>query len=219
MFEGDERKTSNVRFVDFFGQKNQHELLQILEFESNRKRMSVITKCLQSGKIFVFTKGAEDSIFPVCIQDSSIDSCQRAVDYFAQFGWRTLALAFKEITSAEYDFYENLLIEAQKDLSDKHKETVSTVYEAIEKNLTLIGCTAVEDKLQDGVSSTLVDLRRAGIKIWVLTGDKKQTAINISDSCKHFSPTMKKLILTDLCDLNLLIKKLDDDFKRLKFFN
>lgn len=188
--------------------------MHILEFDSIRKRMSVITKCLESKKIFVFTKGAEDSIFSICKIESGIDEYQRAIDSFAMHGWRTLALAFKEITQDDYEFYEGLLNEAFNDISDKHKETVRKVYETIEKDLNLIGCTAVEDRLQEGVSSTLVDLQRAGIKIWVLTGDKKQTAINISDSCKHFSQTMKKMVLTDLNDLNLIMKKLNEDFNR-----
>ncbi|RNA39590.1 putative phospholipid-transporting ATPase IF, partial [Brachionus plicatilis] len=211
VYEGDVRKSSVVRLVNFFGHSSQYELLHTLEFDSTRKRMSVITKCLESGSIFVFTKGAEDSIFPICKQESAVDACQQAIDHFAQNGWRTLALAFKQISQDQCQFYGSLLNEAYSDLSDKHKETVRTVYEAIEVDLSLIGCTAVEDRLQDGVSSTLVDLRRAGIKIWVLTGDKKQTALNISDSCKHFSANMKKLLLTDLNDLNLIMKKLDED--------
>lgn len=200
--------------INYFGNVNKYELLHILEFDSIRKRMSVITKCLESDKIFIFTKGAEDSIFSICKIESGIDENQRAVDSFAQYGWRTLALAFKEITKDDYDFYESLLTEAFNDLSDKHKETMRIVYETIENDLYLIGCTAVEDRLQEGVSSTLVDLRKAGIKIWVLTGDKKQTAINISDSCKHFSQAMKKMFLTDLNDLNLIMRKLSEDYNK-----
>ena len=52
--------------------------------------------------------------------------------------------------------------------------------ELIEKNLILIGCSAIEDKLQEGVPTCIETLSRAGIKIWVLTGDKMETAINIA---------------------------------------
>ena len=71
-------------------------------------------------------------------------------------------------------------------------------FEDAESGLELIGASAVEDKLQEDVAITLEALRRAGIKIWVLTGDKRETAINISHSCKHFSDEMIKLPITDL---------------------
>lgn len=71
-------------------------------------------------------------------------------------------------------------------------------YDEIESGLELLGATAVEDKLQEDVAGTLEKLRRGGIKIWVLTGDKRETAVNISNSCKHFCDSMIKLMLTDL---------------------
>jgi P-type E1-E2 ATPase len=89
---------------------------------------------------------------------------------------------------------------------------ISKAFNLIESNLVLIGSTAVEDKLQEDVALTLETVRKAGIKVWVLTGDKKETAINISHSCKHFSPKMEHLIITDLND--------PDDIKnRLILFN
>ena len=75
---------------------------------------------------------------------------------------------------------------------------VSKAFESIESGLSLIGATAVEDKLQEDVAITLEPLGKAGIKVWVLTGDKKETAVNISHACKHFSKNMEHLIITDL---------------------
>ena len=70
----------------------------------------------------------------------------------------------------------------------KREKKVKAVYSSIETGLTLLGAIAVEDKLQESVRETLVRLGAAGIKVWVLTGDKKETAINISFSCGHFMP-------------------------------
>jgi len=67
----------------------------------------------------------------------------------------------------------------------------------IECDLNLIGATAIEDKLQDGVPSTIDTLLKAGIHIWVLTGDKQETAINIGHSCKLLQHGMQLLILGD----------------------
>lgn len=63
--------------------------------------------------------------------------------------------------------------------------------ELVEKNLTLVGATAIEDKLQEGVPNTIVQLARAGIKIWVLTGDKQETAINIGYACSMLDNDMR----------------------------
>ena len=83
---------------------------------------------------------------------------------------------------------------------------MSAAFEEIESNLVLVGATAVEDKLQDDLEDTLESLRMAGLKIWVLTGDKVETAINISSSCKHFSPDMTRLMMSELKDANEIEK-------------
>lgn len=179
--------------------------------------MSVIVRCLKQNKIFLFTKGAEDSIFSLC-DGANINQFHDAINKFAHNGWRTLALAFKEIDANDFDVYHRILTESYNDISDKRDENLRLIYETIEINLTIIGCTAVEDRLQEDVASTLVDLRRAGIKIWVLTGDKKETAINISYSCKHFSSQMQKLVLTDLSDVSQILTRLGEDLKYVKEF-
>ena len=65
-----------------------------------------------------------------------------------------------------------------------HNNQLELAYEEIEKNLFLLGATGIEDKLQEGVPETIDDLMKAGIRIWMLTGDKKETAINIAFSCQ-----------------------------------
>ncbi|RWV91818.1 hypothetical protein GW17_00045861 [Ensete ventricosum] len=74
------------------------------------------------------------------------------------------------------------------------------VAELIEKSLILIGCTAIEDKLQDGVPACIETLSQAGIKIWVLTGDKMETAINIAYACNLINNDMKQFIITSETD-------------------
>lgn len=65
----------------------------------------------------------------------------------------------------------------------------------IQKNLQIIGATAIEDKLQDKVKQTIEELKKSGIKVWMLTGDKKQTAISIGFSCGLISQTCEKITL------------------------
>ena len=119
-------------------------------------------------------------------------------------------MAYKILSREQMRSINETLQEIYNDISDKREERLVKAYEQIEMDLILIGSTGVEDRLQEKVQSTLQSLRKAGIKIWVLTGDKKETAINISESCKHFSSTMHKLILTDTYDKNDLQFKLNE---------
>lgn len=97
---------------------------------------------------------------------------------FASEGLRTLCLAKKDIDKEFFDVWKEGLHEASTSLENR-EEKVDACYEEIEQNLQLLGATAIEDKLQDGVPQTIANLATAGIKLWVLTGDKQETAINI----------------------------------------
>jgi phospholipid-translocating ATPase len=176
--------------------KRYYQLLQVLEFDSTRKRMSVILRDMQTQRIVLFCKGAETAIFKNCVK-GRVDLCDADIKKFGEQGWRTLALSFRYMSENEYKAIENMLLEAYNDIM-KREEKMALAFDKIESNLELIAATAVEDKLQEDVADTLEKIRQAGIKVWVLTGDKRETAINISSSCKHFSPDMIKLIITDL---------------------
>ena len=108
-----------------------------------------------------------------------------------------MALAHRTLSAKEYEEIDRKVKAAYSDII-KRNLMLAQAYDEIESNLELVGATAVEDKLQDKVADTLECLRDAGIKIWVLTGDKKETAVNISNSCKHFSNDMIKFEVTDL---------------------
>lgn len=214
---GDTRDPHNqtriIRSVKYLDKAVNYELLHTLEFDSDRKRMSVILRCLNDNKYLLLTKGAENSVFAKCTQ-GKVDECNDTISEFARQGWRTLALAYRYINQTDMDLYNELLNEAYNDMSDRSDERLRQIFEEIESNLNLIGATAVEDRLQEDVSRTLYDLRKAGIKIWVLTGDKRETAINISNSCKHFSPEMEKLSLTDANDINFILNKLSEQSRQ-----
>lgn len=159
--------------------------------------MSIIVNDLKSNQKIIFCKGADNFIFKKCRADCNVESCSKSITFFSKKGWRTLALSYRILSETEYEFYDNLLVNSANDIANR-EERMSAAFEEIESNLCLVGATAIEDKLQDDVENTLESLRMAGLKIWVLTGDKVETAINISSSCRHFSPDMVKLIMTDL---------------------
>uniref|UniRef100_A0A672NNA7 Phospholipid-transporting ATPase n=1 Tax=Sinocyclocheilus grahami TaxID=75366 RepID=A0A672NNA7_SINGR len=167
-----------------------YEMLALLDFNSDRKRMSIILR-FPDGKIRLYCKGADTVIYQRLDANSKDkETTQEALDTFANETLRTLCLCYKDISQAEYDAWARKHQVASVSMGNR-EEVLDTVYEEIEKNLLLIGATAIEDKLQDGVPETIAKLAKADIKIWVLTGDKKETAENIGYSCQLLTDDMK----------------------------
>jgi phospholipid-translocating ATPase len=96
VFEGDHKVSHSnpARLVRFFGEQKKYDLLHTLDFDSNRKRMSVIVRSIETGQLIVFSKGAEDSIFSKC-KTGDTNECDKIISEFARHGWRTLALGIK----------------------------------------------------------------------------------------------------------------------------
>ena len=178
----------------------------MLEFDSTRKRMSVIVRECRSGELLLFCKGADSAVFAKSSDEQAkYAGCLKS---FSESGWRTLVLAYKTLSKEEYERCDRLIVEASQDIL-RREERLCEAYEAIESELRLVGVTAVEDKLQESVESTIEALRRAGIRIWVLTGDKLETAINISETCRHFSADMKKHVMANMSDAAQIRARLD----------
>lgn len=189
IFIGISEETMEVKVL---GRVERYKLLHILEFDSDRRRMSVIVQA-PSGEKLLFAKGAESSILPKCI-GGEIAKTRIHVDEFALKGLRTLCIAYRQFTAEEYEDVNRRLFEARTALQ-RREEKLAGVFQYIEKDLVLLGATAVEDRLQDKVRETIEALRMAGIKVWVLTGDKHETAVSVSLSCGHFHRTMNILEL------------------------
>ena len=170
--------------------RNDVERLQLIEFSSDRKRETVIVK--DRGIIKVYCKGA-DSIIEERLSkktpESILKQCKYYVNKFSAQGFRTLFLAMKVLSQEEYDNFSSRLKEAQ--MSDDKDKKVEEVNELVENNLFLIGTTIVEDKLQENVPETIRNLRLSNIKVWMLTGDKMNTAYNIGLSCNLINKDMK----------------------------
>lgn len=182
-----------MRHITFQSEQRSYEILQVLEFDSTRKRMSIILKNVETGQIVLFCKGADTAVISRCVS-GNIRGTEASIKMFAHSGWRTLALSYRYLTQAEYEAYENLLINAYSNILERSR-LIEKAFEEIESQLILIGSTAIEDKLQEEVAETFEALRKSGIKLWVLTGDKIETAVNISQFCGHFSDEMEKLDL------------------------
>ena len=181
--------------IDVFGTLEKHELLETIEFDSTRKRMSVITKD-PSGRIRIYTKGADAIIFARLAPGQSYAATEQHLHEFAVEGLRTLCLAYADLDEEWFLNWHRRYRAAASEIENR-EVAVEAVVNEIECNLTLLGATAIEDKLQDGVPDTLRKLEQAGVKIWVLTGDKQETAINIGLSCGAIDEGMDVVIINE----------------------
>ncbi|XP_061590380.1 phospholipid-transporting ATPase ID-like isoform X1 [Cololabis saira] len=184
-------RTPETITVMEMGRKVVYELLAILDFNNVRKRMSVIVRSPE-GKLTLYCKGADTIIYerlhPSCNKLKEVTTGH--LDEYAGEGLRTLVLAYKDLEDSYMDKWTQHYHDASTAI-DGREERLDELYEEIEKDLILLGATAVEDKLQDGVPQTIEQLALADIKIWVLTGDKQETAENIGYSCNMLRENME----------------------------
>lgn len=182
------KRTLDTLVIDHFGKQENYKALAELEFNSNRKRMSMIFEC-PDGKIRMFTKGADTIMLKLLEKDTDLNTIQDHIDEFAKDGLRTLVFAMKEFKTREFNEWFERFQEARNSLEDRDEKTAKVSAE-IEQDLQFIATTAVEDKLQDKVPETIKFLREAGMKLWVLTGDKRETAENIGYSANLLDRNM-----------------------------
>lgn len=111
------------------------------------------------------------------------ERCFQHINDFATEGLRTLMYGFRYVEEDEYKEWRKIYLDASTSLNNR-PEMIEKASAMVERDLELAGATAIEDKLQDGVPEAIDKLRRAQIKLWMLTGDKRETAINIGHSCR-----------------------------------
>ncbi|KAM9312630.1 phospholipid-transporting ATPase VB [Gastrophryne carolinensis] len=214
------------------------DLLYTLDFDSVRKRMSVVVRHPITREIIVYTKGADSVIMDLLddptkanISDEKklrkIQSrTQRHLDWYAREGLRTLCIAKKVLSEEDFERWSSFREEAEAAI-DNREELLMETAEHLETNLTLLGATGIEDRLQDGVPDTIAALREANINVWVLTGDKQETAINIAYSCQLLDQsdlvftinTESKETCESIMDITLEeVKKFSNEKKKRSLF-
>ncbi|KAI7904565.1 uncharacterized protein BX663DRAFT_502824 [Cokeromyces recurvatus] len=175
------------------GQDYEYQVLNVCEFNSTRKRMSAIIRG-PDGKIKLYCKGADTVILERLADNNPfVENTLLHLEEFASEGLRTLCIAMREIPEDEYARWSQIYDKAATTLVNRADE-LDKAAEMIEQNLFLLGATAIEDKLQEGVPDTIHTLQEAGINVWVLTGDRQETAINIGYSCKLLNEEMSLIV-------------------------
>uniref|UniRef100_A0A8C0GQ82 Phospholipid-transporting ATPase n=1 Tax=Chelonoidis abingdonii TaxID=106734 RepID=A0A8C0GQ82_CHEAB len=189
-------RTPDSVIIDSLGHEERYELLNVLEFTSTRKRMSVIVRT-PTGKLRLYCKGADTVIYDRLAESSKYKEITlKHLEQFATEGLRTLCFAVTEISESKYQEWLDVYHRASTSIQNRALKLEES-YELVEKNLQLLGATAIEDKLQDKVPETIETLMKADIKIWILTGDKQETAINIGHSCKLLKKNMGLIVINE----------------------
>ena len=191
VFLGGDENLSNLRInyevnnIVESGRHEKWEILQLIKFTSSRGKMSIITQF--NGKIFLFCKGGNTKIKSVLKEEQPFfTNINEKTIKLSEMGLRVLWIGMKILDEDEFYSWKKKF----DDISEEDKVTQDELINEIERDLILIGCTAVEDNLQDKVPETIKDLQNSGIHIWVLTGDNLPTAKNISISCNLINNNM-----------------------------
>jgi phospholipid-translocating ATPase len=163
-------RSENKVELDIMGELRTYTVLNVMEFNSDRKRMSVIVE-RPEGDIVLLCKGADSVIYERLDVPASFKIMQTTsshLEEFANDGLRTLCLSFKILDKAKYEKWNSEYRKASA-LIEHREAKCDALAEEIETEMILMGATAIEDKLQDGVPESISLLAKAGIKIWVLT--------------------------------------------------
>lgn len=180
-----------------FDEAQSYDVLAINAFNSERKRMSVILKN-NKGEYFCMCKGADNIMIPLC---SMTSDSQRSVEKhlldLAKLGLRTLVIGQKKLDTAVAEAWLQDYSKAASAMEDRAAK-MDACAAKLEEGMDLLGITAIEDRLQDEVPETIASLAQAGIVVWMLTGDKEETAINIGRSCELVRPDNKLFMLVGI---------------------
>ena len=176
--------------------------------------MSVVVRT-EEGKIVCMSKGADSIMIPRLSQgqEKLIGQTCKYLDKYANEGLRTLILTKKEVDPEFYKSWDARYKNAMCQIINR-EEQVNKIAEEIEQELTLVGSTAIEDKLQDDVGEVIFDIKAAGVKLWVLTGDKIETAINIGFSCQLLDQDMEIFLLDEKSSSKLFKQIVDCQAKQ-----
>lgn len=189
------QRTANSLIIrDADGNDITYDIMHTFTFNSDTKRMGIILR--KDGQYLFFVKGA-DAVMKKIVKEN--DWIEEEIDNMAREGLRTLVIAKRTLTSSEFENFAKGYQNAKMSMKDRNQLMLEQQC-SIEKDLEVIGLTGVEDKLQDNVKQILESLRNAGIKIWMLTGDKIETAISIAFSSRLLNKTDQYLIISNCKD-------------------
>ena len=174
------RTDSEIKIKDSADNIEEFEILANFPFSSDTKRMGIVLKNKKHGHIIYYLKGAENVMMKF-VKKEYVSYISENAENLATKGLRTLVLSQKIISQEDFDKWNGEYKEALTSMENR-QEKIAQVVSKLENNMEFLCVTGVEDLLQDDVAMTIDNLRNAGMKVWMLTGDKVETATCISIS-------------------------------------
>eukprot|EP00759_Apiculatamorpha_spiralis_P043499 PhF_6_TR40821/c0_g1_i1/m.61764/K14802/DRS2, ATP8A; phospholipid-transporting ATPase len=184
-------RSLNSLTLAILGHNVNFEILSVLEFTAERKMMSVVVREQGTSEILLFTKGADSSMKPNIVD--WVDTIDSDLDHFALTGFRTLVLGMRVLPEDEYHDWAIAYDAAKCNMHDK-EAAVHRACLQLEQRLNFAGVTAIEDELQEQVPETIRMMLNAKIVVWMLTGDKRETAVNVGVSCGLVRPQVDSIV-------------------------
>lgn len=207
-----ERNDKSASYSTPDGKEYKFKILNVFPFTSSRKRMGLIVEFEE--KIYYFLKGADSIMIPF-LKVESRSKAEEDTALLSSSGLRTLVFAQTRIEKEEYDNFVEEYKQAASSLTDRKKK-MEEVITKLEGEMDFVGITGVFDLLQDDVKESIENLRHAGIKVWMLTGDKMETAKNISVTTGLYNPSDTLYVLKDILDKDQMKKKLNDLIQKIQ---
>ena len=196
---------------EWAGSTREFETFIEFPFDSTRKRMSLICKEIDTNDLIIYMKGADSIMFPRLNMDLALsEKLEEDLSTFAKKGLRTLVMAKKIITQKVFAEWNEKYTKVNTSNDLNKEDQLAELYDELEYDFEYVGCSAIEDLLQDQVPETIADLMSANIGLWVLTGDKQETAIEIGKSCNLIDETQMELIIMSSKSKDQFIKILTD---------
>ncbi|KAI3506322.1 hypothetical protein L1887_28679 [Cichorium endivia] len=189
-------RTSGHIVIDIQGERQRFNVLGMHEFDSDRKRMSVILG-YPNGTVKVIVKGADTSMFTIIDKSFDLDVIRATESHlhsYSSIGLRTLVVGMRELGVPEFEQWQSAYETASTAVNGR-VALLRKVAVNLETNLEIVGASAIEDRLQTGVPEAIESLRKADIKVWVLTGDKQETAISIGYSSRLLTSNMSQIVI------------------------
>ncbi|XBI17507.1 hypothetical protein VPH35_059544 [Triticum aestivum] len=191
-------RTSGYVVIDVLGDRQRFDILGLHEFDSDRKRMSVIVGC-PDKTVKLYVKGADSSMFGIINKSLELDNVRATEAHlhkYSSLGLRTLVVGMRELSQPEFEEWQ-LAYEKASTAVLGRGNLLRSIAANVECNIHILGASGIEDKLQDGVPEAIESLRQAGMKVWILTGDKQETAISIGYSCKLLTNDMTQIVINN----------------------
>jgi phospholipid-translocating ATPase len=196
----DSRTQNTMTIINAADKKEEYEILANFPFSSETKRMGILVKHIESNRLIFYLKGAE-VVMEEKVQDNSQGFLRENCESLASAGLRTLVISQKYLTWEEFETWKRKYEVAKTEMENR-EEKVRKVIDELEKSMEFLAVTGVEDKLQDDVGEAIESLRNGGVKVWMLTGDKVETATCIAISTGLKTKDDKLFFMKEMKDVN-----------------